>query len=115
MAGETFKLVIKYKDYYGVLGVPRTATDKEVKTAYGSWQQYHPDTNKGKDAEDKFKEIGEAYEVLKDPEKRRRYDQLGSNWKSGAEFRPPPDFGGGFSFDFSKMGDLGKGAHFRFL
>ncbi|HEY9787410.1 MAG TPA: DnaJ C-terminal domain-containing protein [Candidatus Obscuribacterales bacterium] len=101
--------MVKYKDYYAILGVPRSATDKEIKAAYRKLaRQYHPDANKGKGAEEKFKEIAEAYEVLKDPEKRKRYDMLGSNWKAGDQFRPPPDFGG-FSFDF---GDFAKGSPF---
>jgi curved DNA-binding protein len=102
--------VVKFKDYYQTLGVPRTSTQKEIKTAYRSLaRKFHPDANKGdKGAEEKFKEIAEAYEVLKDPDKRKRYDTLGSNYKAGSDFRPPPDFGGGaggFSFDF---GDFGK-------
>lgn len=104
--------MVKYKDYYAVLGVPRTATDKEIKANYRKLaRQYHPDANKGKDAEEKFKEIAEAYEVLKDPEKRKRYDMLGSNWKAGDQFRPPPDFGG-FTFDFGNLGDFAKGSPF---
>jgi curved DNA-binding protein len=103
--------VVKFKDYYDVLGVPRTATDKEIKAAYRKLaRQHHPDANKGnKASEERFKEIGEAYEVLKDPNKRKRYDQLGNQYKDGADFRPPPDFSGGpggFTFDF---GNLGRG------
>src|SRR5512145_784126 len=82
----------EYKDYYKILGVERSADEKEVKSAYRKLaRKYHPDVNPGdKSAEDKFKEVNEAYEVLSDPEKRKRYDQLGPNWKAGEEFRPPP-------------------------
>lgn len=104
--------MVKFKDYYQTLGVPRTATQKEIKTAYRSLaRKFHPDANKGdKGAEEKFKEIAEAYEVLKDPDKRKRYDTLGSNWKAGADFKPPPDFGGGggFAFDFEKFSEFSK-------
>lgn len=105
--------MVKYKDYYATLGVPRNASEKEVKSAYRKLaRQYHPDANPGdKSAEEKFKEITEAYEVLKDSEKRKRYDMLGSNWKAGSEFRPPPDMGG-FTFDFGGLGDLGRGSAF---
>lgn len=102
-------MAVKYKDYYQTLGVQRTATEKEIKAAYRKLaRQYHPDANPGnKQAEEKFKEITEAYEVLKDEEKRRRYDMLGANWKAGADFTPPPGFGG-FNFDFSNLQGFGK-------
>jgi DnaJ-class molecular chaperone len=79
------------KDYYKTLGVARSATDKEIKSAYRKLaRKYHPDVNPGdKEAENKFKEIGEAYEVLSDPEKRRRYDQFGSGWSRGPQGVPP--------------------------
>lgn len=106
-------MAVKYKDYYGTLGVQRTATEQEIKSAYRKLaRQYHPDTNPGnKGAEEKFKEIAEAYEVLKDPDKRKRYDMLGANWKAGADFNPPPDFSG-FSFDFGNLGGFGKASPF---
>jgi curved DNA-binding protein len=86
---------VQYKDYYQSLGVPRGATDADIKKAFRKLaREYHPDVAKDKKkAEEKFKEINEAYEVLSDPAKRKRYDELGANWKSGAEFRPPPGWG----------------------
>src|SRR6267142_3983346 len=83
---------VKYKDYYEILGVPRTASDADIKKSFRKLdREYHPDVAKNKKvAEEKFKEINEAYEVLGDPAKRKKYDQLGANWKQGADFRPPP-------------------------
>jgi curved DNA-binding protein len=92
---------IEYKDYYKILGVERGASDEDIRKAFRKLaRQYHPDVARNKkEAEERFKEINEANEVLSDPEKRRKYDALGANWKQGAEFRPPPGwegFGGGF-------------------
>src|SRR5712692_8870741 len=89
---------VKYRDYYEVLGVPRDATAKAIRDAYRKLaRQYHPDLqdtpSKKKAAEEKFKEINEANEVLGDPEKRKKYDQLGSRWKDGMDFTPPPGSG----------------------
>jgi curved DNA-binding protein len=87
-----------FKDYYATLGLKRDASADEIKRAYRKLaRKYHPDVSKEPDAEARFKEVGEAYEVLKDPEKRTAYDQLGANWKAGQEFRPPPG-GGGFHY-----------------
>jgi curved DNA-binding protein len=91
----------EYKDYYKILGVDRNATQEEIKSAYRKLAlKYHPDRNPGnKEAEAKFKEINEAYEVLSDPEKRKLYDSLGANWQDGQNFEPPPNFNRG-SFKF---------------
>ncbi len=90
---------MEYKDYYKVLGVDREAAQDEIKRAYRKLaRKFHPDINKESGAEEKFKELGEAYEVLGDAEKRVAYDQLGKDWKSGQEFRPPPDWDAGFEF-----------------
>ncbi len=84
---------MKYKDYYDILGVKRGASDSEIKSAYRKLaRKYHPDVNKTKEAENKFKEINEAYEVLGDKAKRQRYDSLGANWQGGADYTPPPGF-----------------------
>jgi curved DNA-binding protein len=94
-------MAVKFRDYYEILGVPRTAGQDEIQRAYRKLaRKLHPDVNKSSDAEEKFKEIGEAYEVLKDPEKRGKYDQLGADWKSGQEFRPPP--GWDVHYDFGR-------------
>ncbi|WP_432798357.1 DnaJ C-terminal domain-containing protein [Poriferisphaera sp. WC338] len=86
---------VKYKDYYEILGVKRDTSADEIKRSYRKLaQKYHPDMNKDEGAEDRFKEVNEAYEVLGDADKRRRYDALGANWKAGQDFRPPPGFEG---------------------
>jgi DnaJ-class molecular chaperone len=89
-------MAVKFKDYYDVLGVPRAAVPDEIRNEYRKLaRKHHPDVNPGdKSAEERFKDLNEAYEVLSDPEKRKRYDQLGANWKTGANFTPPPDAGG---------------------
>jgi curved DNA-binding protein len=124
---------MEYKDYYSVLGVNRNASDDEIKQAYRKLaRKYHPDVSKEDNAKEKFQNVQEAYEVLKDPKKRAAYNELGSNWKQGQEFRPPPnwnrehtrfytaeDFGGfegnGFSDFFSQLfgGAGGRRAHRR--
>ena len=96
---------MKYKDYYEILGVKKNSTENEIKSAYRKLaRKYHPDVNKDKGAEEKFKDINEAYEVLGDKEKRQRYDSLGSAWQGGADFTPPPNFG---DFDFSRFSSSG--------
>jgi curved DNA-binding protein len=111
-------MAVKFRDYYEVLGVARTASADEIKKAYRKLaRKYHPDVNtRDKTAEEKFKELNEAYEVLSDPEKRNRYDQLGANWKAGADFTPPPGWadragreGARGGFDFSEIFGEGRG------
>lgn len=118
---------MKFKDYYEVLGVDRNASQDEIKRAYRRLaRKYHPDVSKEPDAEARFKEMREAYEVLKDPEKRSAYDQFGENWKAGQDFQPPPGWqaehgfggqtfaGGDFSDFFETLFGQGRGGGFSF-
>ena len=93
---------MEYKDYYATLGVKKEASQDDIQKAYRKLaRKFHPDVNKDPQAEVKFKEIGEAYEVLKDPDKRKKYDHLGSNWNrmGGGQGGPPPGWEG-VHFDF---------------
>ena len=108
---------MEFKDYYGVLGVEASAGDAEIKTAYRRLaRKYHPDVSKEAGAEEKFKAVNEAYEALRDPQKRAAYDQLRARgYRPGEEFRPPPDFGrggpGAQEFDFEEIfGGAGGGS-----
>jgi len=112
-------MAVQFRDYYEILGAPRSASQEEIRKAYRKLaRKFHPDVNKDKGAEDKFKEVNEAYEVLKDPEKREKYDQLGPNWKDGQDFRPPPGwetqfgFGGGGPQGFKWSGGGGEFSDF---
>ena len=105
---------MKYKDYYAALDVPRDASAEDIKKAYRKLaQKYHPDVTKDPKGEEKFKEVAEAYQTLKDPEKRAAYDQLGASYQPGQDFKPPPDWeqrfgchGERFSFDDLDLSDL---------
>jgi len=112
-------MAVQFRDYYETLGVSKTASDEEIRSAFRKLaRKYHPDVAKDKKtAEEKFKEINEAYEVLSDPEKRKKYDQLGANWNQPGGFQPPPDWGGGAQpggyYQWSG-GDGGGGVDFEF-
>jgi curved DNA-binding protein len=100
--------VPEFKDYYQIMGVARDVSQDELKRVYRRLaRKYHPDVSKEANAETRFKEVQEAYEVLKDPQKRAAYDQLGSNWRQGQEFRPPPDWGRNFEFSNASFGEEG--------
>ena len=100
-------MAVQFRDYYEVLGVSKTATEDAIKSAYRKLaRKYHPDVNPGdKSAEEKFKELNEAYEVLSDADKRKKYDALGPNWKAGEEFRPPPGWEG-VNVEYGDFGDI---------
>lgn len=99
---------MQYKDYYETLGVGRSASAEEIKRAYRKLaRKYHPDVSKERNAEARFKEVQEAYEVLKDPERRATYDQLGRNYRPGQQFKPPPDWERQFGRSGSPFGHMG--------
>lgn len=104
---------MEFKDYYKIMGVEPEASAEDIKRAYRKLaRKYHPDVSDDPNAEDRFKEVGEAYEVLKDPAKREEYDQLRKGgWRGGQEFRPPPGWGagrgGGGGFESWSFGDGG--------
>jgi len=107
---------MKFKDYYETLGVPRNATQDDIKRAYRKLaRKFHPDVSKDADAEVRFKELGEAYAVLKDPEKRAAYDQMGSQWKTGQDFQPPPGWDAGFEFSGGDFGGAAGADHSDFF
>lgn len=107
---------MEYKDYYETMGVARDATQDEIKRAYRKLaRKYHPDVSKEPDAEARFKEVGEADEVLNDPEKRAAYDQLGRQWKAGQDFHPPPDWDAGFEFRGGGYTAADAGVHSNFF
>jgi curved DNA-binding protein len=98
---------MEFRDYYKIMGVARDASQDEIKRAYRKLaRKYHPDVSKESDAESRFKEVGEAYAVLQDPEKRAAYDQLGNNWQAGQQFRPPPDWDTGFEHRGAGQGQV---------
>ena len=109
-------MAVQFRDYYETLGVSKTATEDEIRTAFRKLaRKYHPDVAKDKKtAEEKFKQINEAYEVLSDPEKRNKYDQLGANWNQPGGFQPPPNWGGQPEGGYQQWGGDGGGVQFEF-
>src|SRR6266704_1208086 len=110
-------MAVQFRDYYESLGVSKTATEDEIRSAFRKLaRKYHPDVAKDKKvAEEKFKQINEAYEVLSDPEKRKKYDQLGADWNQPGGFQPPPQWGGQPGGEFHQWGgDGGGGVQFEF-
>src|SRR3979411_2617956 len=109
-------MAVQFRDYYETLGVSKTASEDEIRSAFRKLaRKYHPDVAKDKKAaEEKFKQINEAYEVLSDPEKRKKYDQLGADWNQPGGFQPPPQWGGqpGGGF-YQSGGDGGGGEKFE--
>ena len=107
---------MEYQDYYKILGLERDATPDQIKQAYRKLaRKYHPDVSKETDAEKRFKEIGEAYAVLKDPEKKSAYDQMGNNWSGGQGFNPPPNWDSGYEFRGNGWGDHANPDHSEFF
>lgn len=109
-------MAVKFRDYYEVLGVSRDATPDQIKRAYRQLaRKHHPDLQPAAErakASERFKEINEANEVLSDPEKRKKYDALGANWKGGMDFNPPPGTGAGGGVEWQDLGDLGDFSDF---
>jgi len=107
---------MEFKDYYKVLEVAKDATAEDIKKSYRKLaRKFHPDVSKEPEAEEHFKQVQEAYEVLKDPEKRAAYDELGANYRQGQQFRPPPDWGSRFEFRGEPGGDAGFSDFFSSL
>lgn len=107
---------MEFKDYYQTMGVDRDASQDDIKRAYRKLaRKYHPDVSKEDDAEARFKEVGEAYAVLRDPEKRASYDELGARWKGGQDFEPPPNWDAGFEYTGGFDGDAGSASYSDFF
>ena len=104
---------MEFKDYYQIMGLARDASQADIKRAYRQLaRKYHPDVSKEPNAEERFKEMQEAYEVLKDPEKRAAYDRIEKDWKAGQEFHPPPDWDVQFNFGGGGFTDTGAFSDF---
>jgi DnaJ-class molecular chaperone len=109
-------MAMEYKDYHQVMGMPRSATQDDIKCAYRQLaRKHHPDVSKDSDAQERFKELGEAHAVLKDTEKRAAYDRLGANWEKGQDFQPPPDWNTDFEFNSQGFGDQDAGEQSDFF